>query len=46
MVPGFTIQPDIQYVIRPGGRIPDPSGESVRPIRDEAVFGLRATVQY
>ncbi len=46
VVPGFTIQPDVQYVIRPGGRIPDPSGEGVRPIRDEAVFGLRATVQY
>ena len=46
VVPGFTIQPDVQYVIRPGGLIPDPSSASVRPIRDEAVFGLRATVQY
>ena len=46
VVPGFTLQPDVQYVIRPGGGIPDPSSESVRPIRDEAVFGLRATVQY
>jgi len=46
VVPGFTLQPDFQYVIRPGGNIPDPLRAGLRPIRDAAVFGLRATIQY
>ena len=39
IVPGFTVQPDAQYVVRPGGGIPDPTSASFRPIRDAAVFG-------
>ncbi len=46
VVPGFTVQPDVQYVVRPGGGIPDPDRAGVRPIRDAAVFGVRATIQY
>ena len=46
IVPGFTVQPDAQYVVRPGGGIPDPTSASFRPIRDAAVFGIRATIQY
>ena len=46
VVPGFTLQPDVQYIVRPGGGIPDPSAASLRPIPDAAVFGVRATIQY
>ncbi|WP_430910729.1 carbohydrate porin [Methylobacterium sp. sgz302541] len=43
VVPGLTVQPDFQYVFRPGGGIADDAG---RRIRNAAVFGLRATVNY
>ncbi|QGY05079.1 carbohydrate porin [Methylobacterium mesophilicum SR1.6/6] len=43
VVPGFTIQPDAQYVIHPGAGIAGPDG---RRLRNAAVLGLRATVQY
>lgn len=46
VVPGFTVQPDIQYVFRPGAGAADPRDPSARPIKDAAVFGLRATVRY
>ncbi|RYC32806.1 carbohydrate porin [Lichenibacterium minor] len=46
VVPGFTLQPDIQYVVRPGGGIPNPDGTDFRRIRNAAVVGVRATVQY
>ena len=46
IVPGFTLQPDLQYVVRPGGGIPDPDRAGFRPIRDAAVIGVRATIQY
>jgi porin len=37
------VQPDAQYVIRPGAGIAGPDG---RRLRNAAVLGLRATVQY
>ncbi|MGI4796986.1 MAG: carbohydrate porin, partial [Janthinobacterium lividum] len=46
LVPGFTLQPDVQYVVRPGGNIPNPLRADGRPIRDATVLGLRATIQY
>lgn len=45
IVPGFTIQPDFQYIIHPGAHaVADPVDG--RPIRDAAVFGIRATAHY
>ena len=46
VVPGFTVQPDVQYVVRPGGGIPNPDSVTFKPIPDAAIFGMRATVQY
>lgn len=46
VVPGFTLQPDLQYVVRPGGGIPNPEGADVRRIPDAAIIGVRATIQY
>ncbi len=46
VVPGLTLQPDLQYVIRPGGRVPDPRRTDGAPIRNATVLGLRATVRY
>lgn len=43
VVPGFTVQPDLQYVFHPGAGIAGPDG---RRLRNAAVLGVRATVQY
>lgn len=43
VVPGFTVQPDLQYVIHPGGGL---GGADGRRLRNAAVLGVRATVQY
>ena len=45
VVPGFTVQPDFQYIFHPGAHaVADPVDGL--PIRDAAIFGLRATVRY
>ncbi len=45
VLPGFTIQPDFQYIFHPGAHaVADPVDG--RPTRDAAIFGLRATVHY
>ena len=45
VIPGFTVQPDFQYVFHPGAHgVADPNDGN--PIRDAAVFGVRATIHY
>ncbi|WP_246725247.1 carbohydrate porin [Beijerinckia sp. L45] len=45
ILPGFTIQPDFQYIFHPGAHgVADPA--TGLPIRDAAIFGLRATAHY
>lgn len=43
VVPGFTIQPDLQFVMRPGGGLADENG---RRLKNATVMGLRATINY
>jgi len=43
--PGWTLQPNFQYVIHPGGHISDPSTPE-RSIKNGAIFGLRTTIAY
>lgn len=45
IVPGWTVQPDFEYVMHPGGNIPDPAMPT-RAVRNAAIFGLRTTVKY
>ena len=45
VVPGFTIQPDLQYVIRPGGGVADPFNPGAR-LRNALIVGARATIRY
>ena len=44
--PGVTVQPDIQYIFRPGGGIANPRAPDAGRIRNAAVFGLRTTIRY
>ena len=47
IVPGWTIQPDFQYIFHPGGNIPDPTVPSgIVPIKDAAIIGLRSVIKY
>ncbi|MDR7036498.1 porin [Methylobacterium sp. BE186] len=46
VVPGFTVQPDVQYIIHPGAGVANPYDPAGRRIRNAAVIGVRATVQY
>ena len=46
VAPGFTIQPDVQYIHAPGGHTWNPRGPGFVRIKDSAVIGVRATVQY
>ena len=43
--PWWQLQPDVQYVIKPGGGLPDPS-RPTRRIGDAAVFGLRSVMTF
>ncbi len=45
VAPGFNLQPNIQYVIRPGGGAADPYNPA-RALRNAAIFGLRTSVKF
>ena len=45
IVPGFIIQPDVQYFWNPGGHVRDPNDPS-KAVPDAAVLGLRTTINY
>ncbi len=43
--PWLQLQPDVQYVFRPGGGIPNPS-EPTQRVNNELVMGLRANITF
>ncbi len=45
-MPGFTLQPDFQYSIHPGANAPNPDDPLGQPIKNAAIFGLRASLSY
>jgi porin len=47
IIPGWTVQPDFQYVWHPGGNVPDPTVVSpLLPIKNAAIFGVRTFIRY
>jgi porin len=44
IVPGWTLQPDFQYIWNPGGNVPDDTG--TRAIKDATVLGARTTISF
>ncbi|MBV9075984.1 MAG: carbohydrate porin, partial [Methylobacteriaceae bacterium] len=46
IVPGWTVQPDFQYIFNPGGGIANPRDPLGRRIGDAAIFGARTTIRY
>ena len=45
ITPWLTVQPDFQYVIHPGGNVPQPDNPT-QALKDAAVFGLRGTITF
>jgi porin len=44
---GWTMQPDFQYIFRPGGGIPDPNDPAgIRRIGNATVLGWRSTIKF
>ena len=44
---GWTAQPNLQYIIRPGGGATDPVGpQPGRALRNATVLGLRTTLKF
>ena len=46
ILPGLSIQPDVQYILHPGGHVPNPLGDGITPVHDAAVFGATVTVRF
>jgi len=46
IVPGWTLQPDFQYVFRPGGNVANPREPNGAVARNAAIFGLRSAIRY
>ena len=45
VAPWWQIQPDVQYVINPGGGLVNPNANN-RRVGDEAVFGIRTNITF
>jgi len=45
IVPGWTLQPNFQYVIRPGGGVADPN-HPARALRNAAIIGVRTSLKF
>lgn len=46
IVPGWTVQPDLQYVRRPGGGIVNSRSGTGATIKDAVVLGVRSSIRY
>lgn len=47
VVPGWTLQPNIQYVIHPSGNVPDPNRPfTAEPVKNALILGIRSTLRY
>jgi porin len=44
VVPGWTVQPDLQYLFNPGGNVPNPNGTGTIP--NALVLGMRTTLAF
>ena len=41
---GWTLQPDFQYIVQPGGNVPNASGTGA--VGNASVFGVRTTLNF
>jgi porin len=46
LTPWLQMQPDLQYIIRPGGGVPGGGGNISRPLGNSLIIGLRTVVKF
>ncbi len=44
LAPWWTVQPDVQYIVRPGGNVPHPDTDE--PVRNAFIVGVRSSVNF
>jgi len=45
IAPWWSLQPDLQYIVRPGGGVPDPN-DPARTVGNALVAGVRSTINF
>ena len=45
IVPGWTVQPNLQVILHPGGHVPSATSP-IEPVKNAIVLGLRSTMRY
>ncbi len=45
IMPGWTVQPNLQFVAHPGGHVPR-AGAPTEPVKNAVIVGLRSTMRY
>ncbi len=45
IAPWWMLQPDLQYIVHPGGNVPNPNSPAV-PIANALIAGLRSTIKF
>jgi len=45
LVPGWVVQPNVQYVVHPGGHVPG-TVTPLEPIKNALIVGIRSTMRY
>ncbi len=45
IAPWWTVQPDLQYIVRPGGNAPDPDNANAT-VGNALVAGIRSTIKF
>ncbi|HWK95249.1 MAG TPA: carbohydrate porin [Pseudolabrys sp.] len=46
LAPWWTLQPDLQYIVRPGGNVANPNDPNGAAIKNAFVAGLRSTIKF
>jgi porin len=45
IAPWWAVQPDLQYIVHPGGNVPDPDNANAT-VRNALVIGIRSTIKF
>ncbi|MEM9590485.1 MAG: carbohydrate porin, partial [Pseudomonadota bacterium] len=46
ITPWWSLQPDLQYIINPGGNVADPDGDPTKAVEDSFLIGLRTDITF
>ncbi len=47
LAPWWTLQPDLQYIVHPGGNVPDPNDPTnATVVKNAFIAGVRSTIKF